>query len=1590
MTSMKSLSGFAIFVLLASAVFAQGGLFAEENLKESQVIIVPASDGSTTLNISVLVFEPSQPSATGQTGRDVMDQWAQECAGEANRIACLQRKSLEYDSTSRAYQFNVTSIQGAHFVVKYFNPQGNAYRGLWTVVPGCEDVVADIEQSGYRPSEAGDVAVNYYVGQCNIAPIAGAQTTYIRATFVPQPDQDITQAQAEHTHSNARISPATEFAQALSNLVTSVSQAGGAGPTLPCVGVFMIMGLLFASLYFSGRSPISLLDITTPRLPSPKGVAAGGQILAPFGYTEMKRTVGAKAAAATSAITASANALRAHGDADTERGLRAIDGLRGTAGDRAAAGGAFDVAQGRRIASSIFIAGRAAGFSGRDLEPLTRTLPYHYGKAEHSLVQQILEKLESMGGRHALMAMTTRDYLQSQRVFQTLETLTAHPGIGQRSAMHYRLSSTLGKAFGSNRYASGGLPAIVMAGTDSTFRTARVMGRMTKAIVTEAPALARGTARTTMEMLGGARAVEELEARGRTSATAAWLAGQLQKHPSKVIVGAMFPINDKMAHMYRTLHNEALRDEMRYVLRQIYKKMGVKFDISAEELGSMGHIDMDILKRSNLQATAELATAEAEIRRILSNSAFSSQEKLAALTRLAETHGATIDHQMLAFSARLTAIEKSAEPEHEKFLSIQQAINDHNRVGMSVRSGGHISENAYVCHVGGDSLRGSQVWETMVLRTMIWDAENGFLRGGLREELLSARLNVANRLTGLNPAHEGALEQLPEHMRNATQLKAVAERNRQDLVQLFSEDGRKAFEQFSKGKNIHSATIEEMVKFMYGGNLARTGDIDPKSGRMTWRASDKELQLPNNYTMVDLKRHWVPELTAKENFAIGQWVESRFTKSYVPAFKASIEAELDRMHGSASWSVEQRGAAAKKLWVADQLAQDMEQRFNSHFGQNTYGTTRETTRFYAGVVAGFMEKALQEKGLDNNHPDRRFLETMDITNPKHLAKLNELMKTHKEAYQSVASRDMTYDEIARSNKAIVMLHEGGYAYYKKGMMLSDMDRVMAGETAIRDNKGVLRKFIPEEVPINFGSRDDLMQQYYKTSRSRDPNEWQPFVQAAVKWAKEGGYSYDKEKVLAHVLWNYAQTTHDYDRFWKESAVSVEAKRQVTPVAPSVLRFFGVEGHSITPVIKPFRDIGMHMGDYISKVALLSGGELHRASYDITPVSSQLRMHSFHLASKIQSGEILKGLSEAEQVAYRNVAAQHGAYVQVWQYAIDRNPWRMSTSFGTHQAWQSMFHLGPALPFRVQDNLRAYMGKGEYASFMAFYGFPMNLAGKMIRPYVGMLRGMQMSMQGYASKWDSTGDALRQWNYTEPRVLEAMQSLNPFSFRWFPGKTGDRIAKLNGMGGSLERHQLAGYDYLTGLRQAPQEIFLQKKGVYANARTEDVNPGETYYDYRMTMKADATMAEYLFRTKEAAYMYDKQLIRDAMDNTTRRTVSAEALAIRRDQELRGFGVLQNSLFGWANPVAFLWHMPMPIFPQSLTPKDIVSKYVSRSKYGHGEGFGAGVRRVAEDLARGTSRIMQPHRISMIVYCPRCGMSNYRGSVCKNLSCKQAQY
>ncbi len=1575
MKAMKYAFGVIVLLLMAGLLFAQTPSFPQQNLAGSEVHITPANQDGSLINISLIVYTPAV-TTNATISQDTVRQWAIQC--NYNQT-CIDQLSLNATSSLRNYQMNMSSLAGAQFVVMYFNPQGNIYAGQWTPVLDCSPyVTATTPVTAYAPDVNGNnVPYTQWTAQCDLTnAIQGRNRTSIKVTFIPQPGQNVSSSSATMEVSNANVTASTAFTQQIRDFVNAVSNSGGAGlggGTLPCVGVFLILGLLLASLYFSGKSPVSMLDITTPRLPTPKGVSASGQILLPWGYGEMKKTANDKMQAAVGAINAGTRVMAGQ-NPDAARLMQQAGSIRGGA----------DSAADRQVAGSIAVLGRTLGFSSASLQPLVTRLPYHYGDAEHKVVADILEAARKKGGREALNAAMIQDYLYGQSMLKHLDTLSGHPDFAQKGAVQARVEKFAGKFIGANRYAVVGAGA--MAGVGSMFRVARQGRRMTGAIVTEAPTLARATARTTMEMLGGKNIVEELEARGRTSSTAAWMAGQLQKHPSEVVVGAMYPVNDKMAKLYRDLRDEAHKDAMEYVIKQGYKAMGLKFGITQEELVEMSYKDVDLLKRIGYRSSAEMSAFEEEVRRVLSNSSMSSADKLSALSRVAESHGASVDHQMVNFMRRLDTIDATGQPEHVKMLLLDQALEEQSRVRMSTSTGGMAVDDRYVCHVGGQSLKGTEVADKMLLGTLVWDGTHGYLRGGLKEEALSMQNNMINRGLGIidhtkPESVENALALLPEFMRNRNEVVALSERAKGNFVQMLdTPECRKLFEEYSaaKGgrKSLEQASISEIVDFMYGGKTPKTGTIDPKSGRKVWWTADEELGLPQGAAMVDVKRAWDVDINTRKMHQLGPWLEARFSRGNVSAYDAGVEAQVKRLPGYASMSVEQESAAAKKIWFHNEMLKDLEDRFNGQFAHNAYGTTRETMKFYTSIMAGFLERAIEEKKGHAYQQELQFLDKMDVTSPKDMGKFRGLLQRYESEYQAIISKPMTYDEIARSNKPVILFQEGGYGYWRKGQTVSDMDRVMAGQAALRDEKGQLRPFIPEDVPVHFGNRDDLTALYHKVRNSRETtpdSDWHTLANAATKWAKEGGYSYERERVLGALLWEYGSKTHDYESFWRNSAVTIEAKRNVAPVAPSVLRMFGVEAPGLMTKFEPLRNLGMAAGDYISKIAYATaegggkkGGTL-TASYTGAAVAAAYSAHSFDLSRRIMAGEGLESLTEQEAAAFRKYASMHGAFTQARQWTFDRSPFGYSTSHGTNAADAAMFAHGPGLTFKKEMYVGAVMDKYTYWNFNAMYGWPMDLTRRMMAPYATAVSAAQKEMVGRAGRWDTTGDQYRMLYHTEPRVRSAMQSFfNPLSL------SNSKLARrLNVWQSSAAHHQVGGEEVMLGLSAMTQDVRQYRKGILVNARYGDVNPRETLYDPRVVKHLDAPMAYELL--KDPAFKYQRQIQDDAHAMTVRRTAAAETLAITRGREMMSFNSLQTPQGKFYSPIHFAASI--------LGVPNMISKHVAQTKYGYSSGsLGQRLEAGVKNKAEGLKNFVKPAKLPYQTRCGKCGHMNGRYDRC----------
>jgi hypothetical protein len=1479
---------------------------------------------------------------------------------------------------------NVTTIKDANISFYYYD----ADRG-YILVPGCERVTASnvTRVKGILDPNNPDADDGpYYYALCTIPiqqpPFRGTCKNII-AVFIPPPGEKGA-FQGTESVCDMQGSDITAFTNGLATLLTPSSPG--------CFTAFILFALLLASMFFSGKSPISLLDLTTPRLPSPKGLAAGGQVLTPFGYGEMKATT-------TKKIEAAKNVFK------------------------------------QRYGSLMTGVVQLAKKYGAEKEALTITRKGEkintWGKNEHEAFGKMITAIEK-GAKVArdkkalLDAKILQDWYIANLQLQRLNVLTGHPDVAKQGPILKATETFVKHTVGRLRMVGPMVGATIASGV----RSARVMGRFTKAI-TGAP----------IRAMVGEKKLKKLEETAKTSPSAKvfydWLTAA---SGAKLQVGGFYPIKDRAAMLYRTLHSEAYHDMIKYALKQLYKKYGMRFDIDIQEMVTMGYKDIDILARSGFRRNEELARIEDEIKNILSKSHYTPQQKYEMIVSLLETKGVRLDPSLKRAASKIEEIEKSNVEEHIKLVTLYEYLStDHNIQNSRESLEKKIKEpDKFNFSMGHDRMAPTEYWENLVLRRLIYDAENGLLTGRIEDILKATWLYLINRMNSL----AGRKEDLPEFY-TAEELQKIQKRAIRYAVDLMTEDGIRKFEEyygFNPRVNLNKVTVDHLMSLLYGGEeiirkykLAKdtfTAHVGP-DGRAYWWGSDKELGPDPRWWKVDMKRNWLDSSSGGwGDLALARWVQLRFTKSYVPPYKAEIERALnDKYADVKTWTPEKikmRTMDAKKMWLEHLLEEDLKSFMNSIFAQNAYGQTNETVYFYSKIMAAFLAAMLREKGVPDDDAQIRMLESLDLTKKQDRRTFIELLKTYDAEFSEFLKKPVTYDTIAKSKYPMVMLHEGGIAPYIKGMALSDYDRPLGGYVAIRDNNGRYRRFDQDHVRISFEGRPELEQLFTMLSKEKDKTKWneplpqlgnKSFLEAVKEWA---GNDFERQKVFNGVLWRYANTTDDWKGFWNESAITIKAKRDVVPLSPLTWRMFTKGEMPGVEKLQKVRNFLLSVGDFISRASLAAGGPLLEASYAITPFSEYFRQQSWHLARMIKTLDekdwdiILSDVASPAQrkklrAAYEEVAMSHFPYHQVWDYAIDRNPWRSSTSYGAYQAWGSFFHYGPFNPFPLRTNYRAYLTRGEYIAW-EIQNWPMRVARSVGMPFVHIIRGAQQAMQGYPSRWDTTFSPMRQWDYTPPRVRDFLSVLNPITTYFSvhvpetTGKIGTRIANYYNQiremvfgfefKNPLVYHDLAGGTHMSrgiggGLKQAPQDIFFIRKGVYASARTGEANPGCSYYDYRFVLQLDNSMAEYLaYRAGEqsAYFRQNEYVMEQAMKNTVKREVDGVALAMRREHELRGFGVLQNTIYGWFSPPLFLWHLPL--YPQ-ISPKELVTGIAQRIRFGGVRGnVGQMFKDMAERAYYATNRGITSWRSWRVVYCPVCQTAGYRGSVCRN--CKTVLY
>ncbi|MDO8553596.1 MAG: hypothetical protein Q7S22_02210 [Candidatus Micrarchaeota archaeon] len=1410
------------------------------------------------------------------------------------------------------------------------------------------------------------------------------------------------------------------------------------------LGAFALLGLLLASMYFSGKNPISLLDINTPKLPSPKGIAAGGQILGPFGYTEMKLHTNKATAAAASTISAVLPAFMRMNAVSSKWNTinRTVEeGIprSATLADKLILGpgtglkfALSDIDKSKNFAKGIGVAGAAAGYDvmQSDFRSLLNTHMYQWKEPQHALFGELVSKLEKQGGSAKSLGQLLTNYYLGMEQYKRLEALTGHPDIGKRSKWVQMVHTAVGATVGSSRFVH--LSSYPHSAIDSMIRSGPVVARFGSALTgatLDSTANLAGKLLNVKSLQGGAfsKKMGEIADNAKNKdnllvRTASALAGA---SPDRVVLGYLYPLNDKMKQQYQMMRDAAYRDIMRYSISETFRKNGMTFNLTAEEIAEHGYKygAKHLLERMGMteESLRNVAAFEAKLHEILKDTSTSLHQKTEKILSLGSSYGVSTAQARGELNYLLnldnTTHNRDGSIYHDqiKLIDIYEHLQDHHNANKNSQP----HENEFQYMIAHDNLKSGQAWEAYNVRRMIWEIENGYLKegAGIHEVVEQSWIDLLNRTSSLNPmnkSYSATQDPInPKDPRNTSMPEFMA----RELIANYSslqgellgilgrhltDDGREAFRQMN-GHDLDptKVTMAEMSNLLQGHKILAkemgvkdehwmyegvplqtksnlTGEKTKLSERkaMFYLEDDKEVPTRPNWWKTDKQRLYVEGLDSREAYALGQYVQYRFTRANTPFHDSEMERQLQNHPDRASMTNETANNMLKKAYLEKLLMKDIQEFMNSTIGYGVYQGGQEQMRFMTKTAAAFLAHALREseERPGQNAETIRTLEHLDITNSKQMKDFKQLYTDHKDKVDALLAKPLTYNNMAKSKSTWVQMYEGGFVPYLHGMPISAFDRTLGGYVAI-ENKAKnrwervdLSDIGDAEIRAALGSQQ-LLNQYASlrqqgqieseapvsvSDRKQRPmvdpatgqplhTSWKEFIEQARAVTKD--QSFQHEKVFAALVKSYGDITGDQQSFWEHSNMRIMPKRDVVPLSSQMGRFFGFDSElAKSKTAQRARNAILGVGDWISRVSFASAGAVHEASWEITGSSEIYKQNLWRMSHDVHTGKFKELLGQMDPInkkkaesALDNLALVGTGYHAAWMWAIDRNPWEMFKDYGYMQRLSSGFQYGPRMTYPVSMNLRPTMSAQEYMNFYLLGGWMMDdikipfTKGKLKIPglrsafdvYASMFRNAQEELQGSPTRFDIQEHYTKPYISTQPRLRNFFQSLaSPTTSHAFQLPGIKQIQEKLGMGGVPMERFGTGIEIGKGLRHTPQEASFLRPGLFAYFRTGPVNPGASILTMRYTHEFDPLQAQMLsYRSMvggeanpSRAFFKQYNITSEAaMRDTTRKKVDPLMWQYHGEETRRSFGWFTNQANAFASPVHYFWNSGLGFIP-----------------------------------------------------------------------------
>lgn len=621
-------------LLLAMFLFASlsfsAGFVNRDPTTQSTYMDVSVKDGNIT---AVLVSENLRADVAHT--REVLEA-AYKKAQVGDQGGSQGLVSSRLDEYLRNVDVEIKRIAGAEVYFYYYKHEriGGQYEYTRVDIPGCSPAITNHEgvaECKLRPEDYEGTCRDVYVSFGD--PVYGAQ---YEVNY--QPAMETVIVCDKNTPSLVLMGSVME------------SELAKADPLICFVSILM-GGMLLASMFFAGRSPLSLLDLTTPLLPKAKTISYSGLTMG-VGFARLGREM----ARQTEHLNRSSAATLS--DLESKLSRMLLDRNLPKRFDRGALARLLNVIKTSRASSVIKMMALRALIAGKSEE----------------FVRKILDLRLLAGDKDAYRAEFGRILSELNRLpdsaYLNREEKHIHDRVIDVSKMTI-LNEMQREAFGG---ATGSVwksltkprfliqDYLPMAGMHvtgavaSVFFATRYAARLYRQTFLRTPLRVldrKGKIAKKVQMVVDDR-------KGKYGRGTKWLATQLAPEPHERNVVRLYNVFEKGEADYKRLMLESKRDMMHWLIgrmaSQIFRKVGGgKMDLSREEVLEIGDKGPEELMFGSSERMKRFMVLfmpiEKDLRSILSNRNFTEFQKIEAIMALMKARGLAIPDEARVLKA---------------------------------------------------------------------------------------------------------------------------------------------------------------------------------------------------------------------------------------------------------------------------------------------------------------------------------------------------------------------------------------------------------------------------------------------------------------------------------------------------------------------------------------------------------------------------------------------------------------------------------------------------------------------------------------------------------------------------------------------------------------------------------------------------------------------------------------------------------------------------------------------------------------------------------------------------------------------------